>query len=153
PARLALDRLGQPEEPVRRQVRLDLDGAVEVPALARRADFRPRRRLVDLRACDDSDPQLCAEEGQRRLEMSPAITQVRAERQEDSCHVYRLRVMRTPGTAATPSIGAVTLRTATVTSRAGCSRRRASQSSPARRSIRLTRSPVPIATTHCTICP
>ena len=48
--------------------------------------------------------------------------------------------MRTPGTAAIPSSGAVTLRTVTVTSRAGYSRRSASQSSPASRSIRWTRS-------------
>src|SRR5262245_12814108 len=150
PARPGLDRLGQAQEPPRREVRLDLDRAVEVPGLARRADLRPGRRLVDLGARDDTHSHLGPQEGQRRLQMSAAVSEVRAEREKNARHGYRLRVMRTPGTAATPSMGAVTLRTVTVTSRAGYSRRSPSQIIPARRSIRWTRSPAPTRATHAT---
>jgi hypothetical protein len=47
PARLPLDCLGQPEEPPGRQLRLNLDSAVEVPDLALCAEFqlRPSPRL------------------------------------------------------------------------------------------------------------
>src|SRR5262245_14978127 len=153
PPGLTLDRLGEPQEPVRRQIRLDLDRAVQMPGLSRRTDLRPRRRLVHLRAGDDANRHLRAELGQRRLEVPAAVAQVRAQREEHSRHAYRLRVIRTPGTAGTPSIGAVTLRTVTVTSRAGYSRSSVSQRRPASRSIRWTRSPVPVATTRCTTWP
>src|SRR5262245_55645720 len=126
-----------------RQIRLDLDRAVEVPRLPRRAELRPGRRLVHLRARDDADGHVLAEPGQGRLQMPAAVAQVRAQREKHSRHAYRLRVIRTPGTAAIPSIGAVTLRTVTVTSRTGYSRSRVSQRSPASRSIRWTRTSVP----------
>src|SRR5262245_13413500 len=118
-ARPALDRLGQAQEPVGWEIGFDLDRAVEVPYLARRAQLGPRRRFIDLGASDDADVHLRAQEGKGRLQVPPAVTQVRAEGQEHPRHAYRLRVMRTPGTATTPPRGAVTFRTVTVTSRAG----------------------------------
>ena len=85
-ARLALDGLGQPQEPVRRQLGLDLDRAVQMPRLPRRSERRPGRRLVDLGAGDDADRHLRAEQGQGRLEVAPPVSQIRAEREKDPCH-------------------------------------------------------------------
>src|SRR5262249_12560185 len=51
-ARPALDRLGQAQEPVGWEIGFDLDRAVEVPYLARRAQLGPRRRFIDLGASD-----------------------------------------------------------------------------------------------------
>src|SRR5262245_50711158 len=119
-AGVALDLLEEPEQPARRQVGLDLDRTAQVPAGARQPLLRPGLCLVDLGAGHHTDCVMGAELLERDLQILAPIPEVRAEGQEHPRHDrQRLRFIWTPGTAATPSRGGVTLRTRTVTSRAG----------------------------------
>src|SRR5207244_4099263 len=82
---------------------------------------------------------------ERVTEQRQAIAEVRAEAEERARH-QRRRTSSTAGVPTSPWSGGVSFRTRTRTSCAGNSRRSASTMRPARRSMRLTRWPVPIST-------
>src|SRR5581483_10054903 len=112
----------------------------------------PGLGLVEARGGHEVDPAALAQLLHGGAQHRDAIADVRAEAEVDALH-HRLRVSSTPGVPTTPSRGAVIFRTRTHTSRVGNSRSMASAMSPASRSIRLTRGPVPISTTRFATAP